>query len=327
MVFRNIKISRGIWVILVFLSSCAHVKTARFQHRPDDNYCNQQTGFHHTIKKAPLPLHEMKLDTAVLARFSFKSLNVANAFGILELLTAFIQSEKSFQQNPSVENRLAKLELSQRIDQQINLSSLEISSVASELDCEEERIKQVADYIKGAEDANETKLTVAAIVVGATGAAASGLLLNSGDEGEVSEYIGIASAITEAALGGLILLNQKKVDYFHPRNALREIWEGRDSTDVFPPSVWYYLNYFNPENPAEKSLRYQIIESWMGFGQIEKAASGKKRRLIELYFGKGGKYTTAQLYNRANMYDQLESYVKIIKQDLMMLSVELERIK
>src|SRR5690606_19485087 len=119
------------------------------------------------------------------------------------------------------------------------------------------------DYMKGAEDANETKLTVAAILAGATGAAASAILLKNGDEGEAADYVGIASAITEAALGSLILLNKKKVHYYHERNALREIWEGKDSTDVFPPSVWYYLNYYNPQKPEEKSLRYQIIESWM----------------------------------------------------------------
>ncbi|MGK0639506.1 hypothetical protein [Thermaurantimonas aggregans] len=51
----------------------------------------------------------------------------------------------------------------------------------------------------------------------------------------------------------------------------------------------------------------------------------KQRKNLCLIFGKGGKYTASQLINRANMYDQPEAYINLMKQDLKVLASELEK--
>lgn len=48
---------------------------------------------------------------------------------------------------------------------------------------------------------------------------------------------------------------------------------------------------------------------------------------MELYFGEGGKYSAEQLSTRADMLDQLESHINLMKQDLRKLSIEIEQIK
>jgi len=137
--------------------------------------------------------------------------------------------------------------------------------------------------------------------------------------------VGIATGITEASLGLLMLFNNRKIDFYHQRNALREVWQGHAVSSNFPPFVWYYLNYTDP-NQDVQSVRRQIIDKWKNFGQVSEREIEGGHTAIPIYFGDGGKYTTEQLVNRADMYDQLESHITLMKQDLKALSLALERL-
>ena len=269
------------------------------------------------------PIHELNIDTALSSRFSFTSLNVANSIGILEMLGQYVALNEKVKQSASFENRLALLELSHNISKRISQASLEVSSVTSEIDCEEEKIAQIADYLSKKEQDKETKLTVVAIVVSAADAILSTLPKSVFN----FEYMGLVSGITGTTIAILILKNQQKVVLKHNRNMLHEIWVGNEQSTMFPDFIWYYLNYYDPNKKNERSIRYQIVERWMNFKQIDNANAKKRKVLIDIYFGNGGEYSTDQLYNRANMYDQLESYIKLIKQELTLLAFEFENIK
>ena|SRR5690554_1158223 len=320
------KISWKVVLLSILLSSCSGIKNAEISNQLIDSNCNQQNAYSYASEELPKPLYEIDLDTSLYNQFSFKSLNIANAIGVLDYLREYVKIHTTIDDNPSIEQRLDIIELSNKINQRINLSSLEISAVVSEIDCEEERADQLAAYMKGKEKDTETKLTVSAIVVGAIGAISSGTLLINGDKSNTPDFIGIGTGLIEATLGILILTNNKKEEFHHSRNVLKDIWEGRETSIMFPTSVWYYLNYFDPETPDDHSLRYQIIERWMSFEQISSAKSKKKRSLFDIYFGEGGKYTSQELKTRSNMLDQLEAQVSLMKQDLKGLASELEHI-
>lgn len=313
-------------LLTLFLVSCSTVRETQLGSQLTESNCNQQNIYSYSADELPVPLYELEIDSALQTHFNFNSLNVAHAIGILDDLEAYVSLHEHLQKNPSIENRLELIELSQRINQAINLSSLEISAVASEIDCEEERADQISAYMKGKEKDTETRLTVGAIVVGAAGAIITGALLINGEEGNMPDFIGIGAGLAEATLGLMILTNNKKVEFYHPRNALREIWEGRLTSTMFPPAVWYYLNYFNPQETDRNSLRYQIIERWMSFEHISSAQGKKKRSLFDIYFGNGGKYSSEQLKTRANMLDQLEAQISLMKQDLKALATELQEL-
>ncbi|HZY80065.1 MAG TPA: hypothetical protein VFE50_11115 [Cyclobacteriaceae bacterium] len=318
---------RGVWIIVAFMAmSCGVHKELASRKAMEQGNCSETPPYSYSTRDLPVPLHELKPDTALAKLFDRNSLQAANSIGVIDQLADYIKLTRSIGQQASDHARIERLELLQKIEHAINLSSLEISAVASEMDCEEERLSQIANYLKRHEDEVETKLTVTAIVVGAAGAITSALLINRHEEDEKSDYIEITSGLVEASVGMMILLNKQKVLLHHSRNALREIWEGRKTSTVFPRSVWYYLNYFDPSEQGQ-SPRYRIVDGWMNFGQIESATSAKKHRLIDLYFGEGGRYSAEQLYNRASMYDQLESQIKLMKQDLTSLSLALQRIK
>jgi len=313
-------------VMLIFtLTSCAGFKRVTLKYEIQSSNCNPDTLLNYGKQELPTPLHLLDIDTILTNRFSFQSLNAANAIGLLDLLKYFVEVKERFKANPDLEARVETIELSQRISQKINLSALEISAVASEMDCEEERADQIATYLKGKEDDMSTKLTVSAIVIGAAGAIAAGIVLTGGSTGNLAEFIGIGAGLTEATLGVLILLNKHKVEFYHPRNALNDIWLGSETSNIFPPSVWYYLTYENPKN-HHISLRQQLVDKWLGFGQIADTKERKKESVYALYFGLGGEYTADQLTNRANMHDQIEAQINLMKQDLKQLALEIERI-
>lgn len=314
--------------ICTFLfAACNANKHLQLQQYVNKIGCHQQNGFQYTVQTLPQPLYQLKLDTQLTNHFTPASLQVAHAFDLLYILKKYVEQHQRYISLRTMEERITILELSQQINNRINQASLEISSFASELDCEEERLTQIADYHKGKERERESKLTVAAIVVGATGGIGSSAMALNDKTDKASNYVAIASGITEAVIGILMLTNNRKITIEHPRNALRDIWKGEYTSGIFPASIWYYINYTNPALPEQASIRNQILQRWTSFKQIDtNATKSKSKKLLDMYFGNGGNYSTDQLYNRANMYDQLESYIKLIKQDVMALSLQVEKL-
>lgn len=327
---RNNHISTGNLIIpfaiciLFFVTSCSGLKYAALKSARDPGNCNQQNAYTYTVSDLPKPIYEIELDTCLTNRFSAKSLNMANAIGVLGYLEKYVKAKKESSKNPSTEKRLELIELALKINQRINISSIEISAVTSEIDCEEERADQIGNYLEGKEGETESRLTVGTIIVGAVGTIVTGALITNEKNGNAGDIIGIGTGLTETTLGILILLNKRSVEFLHPRNILREVWEGKETSPVFPTFIWYYLNYHNPADFGTTSIRDQIIAHWMDFGQISVASTKEKTKLINIYFGSGGKYSAEQLKNRSNMLDQLEAQISLMKQEIKSLAIEVE---
>jgi hypothetical protein len=316
----------GIATVLVFLiSSCSGTKDAKFVSQLNKSNCYQESVLNYTKEDLPKPLHELEIDTVLTKIFSYQSLNAAHAIGLLDYLIRYVNHSKEYQQNPSLEKRISLIELSQKITQRMSISSLEIAAIVSEMNCEEERADQISAFLKNKEDDAATKLTVGAIVVGALSAVAVGIILANGGGGNAPEFIGIGAGLTEATLGFMILSNKRSVYFYHPRNALNDIWTGPETSNIFPPSVWYYLTYKKPNN-NDQSLRQQLVDKWLGLEQIADANEKNKEKIYSLFLADGGKYSTEQLSKRANLYDQIEAYINLMKQDLNQLAKEIERI-
>lgn len=313
--------------ILLLTSSCSGLKYAALKSARDPGNCNQQNAYTYTVNDLPKPIYEIELDTCLTNRFSPKSLNMANAIGVLEYLEKYVRAKKESIENPSTEKRLELIELALKINQRINISSIEISAVTSEIDCEEERADQIGNYLEGKESQTESRLTVGTIIVGAAGTIVTGALIADEKSGNTGDIIGIGTSLIEATLGILILVNKRSIEFLHPRNILREVWEGKETSPVFPTFVWYYLNYFNPSDFGTKSIRDQIIAHWMDFGQISNASTKERTKLIDIYFGSGGKYSAEQLKNRSNMLDQLEAQISLMKQEIKGLAIEVESLE
>ncbi|WP_028980016.1 hypothetical protein [Sporocytophaga myxococcoides] len=313
----------GIVIPVLILFSCKSSKISSIQEL--NSNCNQQNLYNYTVKDFPEPFYNLNLDTALLVRFSEGGLKIANSIGIIDLLSEYVEAEKKYNSTPSIENKINILDLDRKLSNAIQRASLEISAVASEIDCEEERADQISYYLKKREDDRETKLTVAAISVGAIATITSGILFAT-DENKNMEYvIEVGGSIAEAVLGFMIFTSKPKVEFYHPRNHLEEIWNGKETSLLFPAHVWYYFNYYNPKKPEEPSLRVQILKGWKAIYEWEKNENKHKQNMISLFFGKGGLYTSESLKARARMLDQLQANITLMKQDLTKLATYLEK--
>ncbi|EFK36135.1 MULTISPECIES: hypothetical protein [Chryseobacterium] len=321
---KNPMISALVAVSFCYLmTSCAGLRNEQLKIQLEKSNCNQLSIYSYTAQDIPTPIEHLKIDSDLKKNFGRKSLNIANAIGALHLLKKYADLKKDYAEHPSTEKRLELLECTQKINQRINIASLEISAVASEMDCEEERADQIASYLKDKEDNIETKLTVGGLVIGASGALASGFLVNKGN---ANDYLGIGTGIAGAVAGVLILTNKTKVEFYHKRNPLGDIWHAGETSTIFPPAVWYYLNYEDSSDCLRGSLRNQIKQKWMDLGEISGIKAERKRKSLDLYFGAGGKYTAEQLSKRADMLDQIESIVNLMKQDLKEFALAFETI-
>lgn len=304
-------------LIPIIFCSCA---TERLNSLIERDICNQQNSYQYTRSEIPKPIYEKSIDTLLFSSFNLSDLNAANAIGVLDLLTDYLIKLNISHKDSSIQNQLQLLRIQQKLNQQIDLASLEISAVTSELDCEEERINQIASFLKDKEGKTQTHLTVASIILGAAGTIATGVVIK---DNQTANVVGVSTALVGTGLAVLMLTTNRKVYLSHSRNVLREIWFATDTSTVYPPSIWYYLNYANQKVKGEISIREQLIENWKSFGQVKEHLNDTNKNETDIYFKDGGKYTTSQLVNRAQMYDQIESAIKLMKQDLRNLTLKI----
>ncbi|MBS1569252.1 MAG: hypothetical protein JST45_07380 [Bacteroidetes bacterium] len=303
------------------LTGCASRELTRYKAQLDKTDCNQWEPPSGSAQQAIAPLTMAEIPPAAQSRFSPNSLHIAHAIGVLPMLDEFLRQVDVPREERTLEQRVQLLELRRRIAYRCDLASLEISSVASELDCEEEKISQLAHHLKEIEQTRETRLNVAAIAVGALGAVVTGIHFSQDNPDPDVDGIGIGFGIAEAGLGVMMLLTGKHTSFMHPRNALRAIHDGQDPDGIFPASVWYCLTNPVPGSEAKETLRQELMDRWR---DAEPNQAGDEQDGNDLLLGNGGEYTTDLLEKRASRYDQLESSIKLVKQDLLQLVQELD---
>ncbi len=314
----------AICIIIVFaVVSCSASKELAHNPYSDKSNCFNHLEYSYTKDQLPDPAADLSSDFLVSSSFSEEARQIAHAFNFFPLLVQYVHLKKDSSSSVSLEKRLAVLELQQKINSRISNASLQISSVTSELDCEEKRAAQLSNYLKNKVGEKEEKLVVGSIIIGATGAITAEILSNSESTEKSASYVAVGTSLVEATLGILLLTNKKKIQFTHQRNSLAEIWEAPATSKTLPASVWYFLNFRDQKNHPE-SIRESLVKSWENFGQIKKSRKQNMQAEREIYFGQGGIYTYQQLKNRAEMYGQIEAYINIMKQNLDALAQELE---
>lgn len=217
---------------IILVSGCRSVYKPTIDLVLKRSNCNQDNVYLLQEQPTSTPFYQLDQDTILSTRFSTQSLEVAHSIGLTQMLSLYVRSISETQTIQSFEDKVMILGLEQKIQQRITTSLLEISAIASEMDCEEERADQVASFLSKQEAASETRLTVSAITVGAVGAMLTGIFLVDKKGGDRNEAIGIASGFAEAALGVAIILNKKTVNFQHERNPLKDIWLGNEHSAI-----------------------------------------------------------------------------------------------
>lgn len=262
------------------------------------------------------PIGESGTATAQLptpGAYSQRAIDAAYAIQALPLLKDINALE---QQGDS--HAIALLRAHEKLMGRILLAMEEVSSVTAEVECEADRADQIADRLQD-ELLTRTKYqTLGAIVVaGAAAIASGGLILAGLSVGEATAAI--AGGSLAAGLGALPLFAESREEYSHPRNLLREVWEGPRMSKLFPASVWRYLSHQSKAELEGSTYRAELIDSWRQEGRLGEPGSASEQKRIPLLFGNGGVYELQDLRARSAMLKLLSSTIEMMHQDLEVL--------
>lgn len=307
----NVSVQRVILLIIALLFSCAAPKRATDLLITKESYCDPPQGMFKY--NAPISHNSdsvLAANQQLTRSYSVSSILMMYALGIVE----DVKQLQELQNNAT--DHVRELQLRRRINDKILLANAEISSVAAELDCEGERIDQIAKYVDDMNTKRNTKFTVTSIVVGALAGAAGALVTNSGWNK------GIAISAGAAGIGlGLATLNPKgrKIDIQHQRNLLRDVWLQQNNYDI-PAFVWFMLTEKRISNSGEASLLDNLKRRWIKYQFDDKEKEAKQ----SVNFTDGGTYRADDLHNRAEMINQLQAEIRSLAQPLNIFLRELQ---
>jgi len=248
-----------------------------------------------------------------------RALEIAEFIGVRDLVRRIERLRE--QQDPG-SSGTELLGLRQQLSDRILLALLEIQSAAAEADCEQERADVLADRLQEARDERVRNLTILSLLAaGVGGIVTSGLALGaeaaaSGAAVLASGATGVAAAAAETGFVAAALLADSAQKFPHPRNPLADIWWHPRRSEIFPDSVWQFLNRPLREDARRRSLRQYLIDQWYRDGRLGKPGSDEERHGIALFFGPGGDYTIDELRDRAAMLDMLEADINLMAHDL-----------
>ena len=252
--------------------------------------------------------------------FSVRAVEAAHALDVLPFLKRIPDAERAVAEHQDRAKEALLILRSQMIER-ILLVSFQNNSLIAEISCEEARAEHLADYLETQNDDRARLLTIAAIVVGGIwGIVGGSLALADSTVGEA--IVGIVGGVLTTAFGAAALFQNQGGYLGHPRNLLREIWEGPPTPLLFPDVIWRFLNRPLEEDPSI-THRTLIISRGRQVGRLGSPGSDEEKRRTTLMFGEGGEYTVDDLYARAQMFNLLESQIGLTSEFMERLLKEL----
>lgn len=252
------------------------------------------------------------IETAVEG-FSRESLVLAEILDISSLLERMPTAEADAEQK-SAGAALRLMSLRQEVMQALLLASLEASSASAEVRCEQDRADRLADEMEERRSRRYTRLTLTAVILTALTSVVTGAFTLSGDA-VADGVVAVTGGALGGLFGGLALLDADERPFHHPRNHLKEIWEGPDESEVFPGSIWRFLNRRGAD-PDAKSLREQLVKDWRGKGRLGDRNSDDEQKRLALLFGEGGSYGIEELRARTEMLNELGTTIDLFYEEL-----------
>lgn len=255
-------------------------------------------------------------DTLLKKHFTNQVLHTANYLGLIPALKSLVAASK--------DEREDKI---QELNKSVSTIFMEISTTSAELDYEEERADQIADYLLDVSSTHNNMLTLYSIILAALGTIVVSLLdLFFKTKKLIYSSVQILLGIIVAIISISILSAQEiQISFNHERNLLGEAGSG-NSSNHFYPEVWNYLNKSELGEKEKPPLRQLLLERWITTGELGAKSEEDKARLLNLLFGNGGIYKASELRIRANYLDQLESLVNLMKNDVLKFQLQLNKI-
>lgn len=294
------------------ITSCSVNKNTAFMLTLKNSYCIPPTYF----LKVEQTLHNHVIDSLAIhdelnTVFSRQNVLMLYALG----LTKEIKEFQKLKDDTIVSAEIRKLTINNKVNRTLLLALSDINAAAAELDCEAERVDQVAGYIDNINASRNNKLVVGSIALGAAASIAGALITNN----NVNNAVGITGGVLGGGLGFFTLNPKgKKIEFFHPHNLLRNVWTENDSDQSFSPFIWYMLSEKKFSNDGNSSLLHNLKTRWIDY-QFDGIENQGNQSVI---FSDGGIYFADDLHSRAAMINQLQAVIRSINQSINNLILE-----
>lgn len=303
---KRSKIFTEFIVLSMLVTSCSSVLKSNKIDYLTSNFCQPTIRYDYSQIETP-PNKIQQQDSILNTHLSKHDILISKAIGIETYLTAYIQTKN---------DTLKRLFFKQKISDRLLLMNIEINALASELDCNSERINKLADFVDDINGKKTKNLTVASVTLGALTTAATVLIKNN----NTGNLVGVCGGLISAGLGALTISPKgKKINLTFQRNLLGSIWYNDNSSQAYPSSIWTILNEKQFSNSGEKSLRESIKNRWIQYNFDGKTDLETQK----LFFDTGGIYTASNLHSRANMLNELQATIRSLEQDLKSLAIRL----
>jgi hypothetical protein len=313
------------FLLSVFLLGCATGSPSTQNQRPDDDiedyvtdlYCfpsEPQQSATNSMDPNLLPVPKAEEQSEALAFLSPTSRQIAEVIRVQHLVSQIPILEKEVSRDVAGA-RIRLIELRQALSDQVLVALFDAFSIAAELECEKGRADALASGMEEKQNDIQQRRTVIALLSDATAGLLSGIFLFGGSD-VLAGGADIIGNLLQGTFGWAALGGQQQYELRLTRNHLKEIWEGPESSTLFPASVWRFLNSPLTEGRID-SRRKVLLQEWKT--RLGSMDSEKELLRKELYFGQGGTFSGTQLRQRAEMLDRVKASVRLMGKDLNLL--------
>ena len=217
---------------------------------------------------------------------------------------------------------LEELSLRQQITEAVIAASLDVDSVAGEIDYEREQTVELRSLWRYKRDRAIGSTNLAVLAAGTGLGIVSGLLQFSKTTSGAGNAVGFAAGGV-STLFSLHSFRQvhggKRVEWILPNMLAAFLGEPEEQHSHYPDDIWTYLNSVPPGADSQASRKEQMLAGWVAAGRIGPPDSPQRKRRIALLTSTNAadKDLNIELMNeRAAMLADVGDQVLLMKHDL-----------
>ena len=217
---------------------------------------------------------------------------------------------------------LEELSLRQQITDSVIAASLDVDSVAAEIDYEREQTVELRSLWRYKRDRAIGTTNVAVLAAGTGLGIVSGLLQFSKTTSSAGNAVGFAAGGI-STLFSLRSFRQvhggKRVEWVLPNMLAAFLGQPEEQHSHYPDDIWAYLNSVPSGTASQASRKEQLLAGWVAAGRIGPPDSPQRKRRIALLTSTNAadKDLNIELMNeRAAMLADVGDQVLLMKHDL-----------
>lgn len=256
-------------------------------------------------------------------KFSRKSLNIANAYGMIPLLKKMIKLKNAEGNKAIAHDHIIELnKLKLRLNAAIKFATIDITGSASEMHCYSERMNDFLRVLQNRERESIKEYTILSILVTAGFTILSGGVQWQSDT--IQSGVNLFGGAFAGFLGYKATTYAIEIDFIPEKKVLEEFWNPPVHSSIFSEPLWYLINHQPDLDNKEKSLRKELIHHWAQSYYLDIEDINEREAAISRFFVPAKKHTIDDLILIREMNRQIGIAIQLTLQDIKLLDREID---